>query len=515
MKHLLLSILILLLTACSQHNTDDLHMADIYTDGMVLQRDVPLTLHGKAAPGAKVHASLAGQRQTTISDIEGSWALTFDPLSAGGPHILKVSSCGKQLLFHSVMIGEVWLCSGQSNMEFTLSNCNDFCNALQLQQGDTLALLQSRNNPLCPLRIFNRKALYPTNNNVWDSIGIENTQHFNYLCPASWETCTPSSVSNLSAIAFYFGCMLQDSLQVPVGLIVNAVGGTPTESWIDHATLTDGFPDILTDWLHNPFIQDWCRGRAALNLGINLEDAEISTRHHPYEPCYMYNAGIVPLDHYPVRGVIWYQGESNAHNTAVHERLFPLLVQSWRAYWKMPDMPFLYVQLSSLNRPTWPLFRDSQRRLLDILPHTGMAVSTDMGDSTDVHPRHKQPVGERLARLALANVYDQSWFKCHPSAAEGPLYQSVAFKESEAILTFRYAEGLHTSDGAPLRTFEIADSTGSFQPAEARIEGDRIVATSPNVSKPTQIRYGWQPFTRANLVNAFGLPASTFASSLE
>ena len=507
-------LLVLLLALASCGGSDGaLFMPDIYGNGMVLQRDVPLTVQGKAVPGESVRVMLAGQRRSAVCDSEGCWNVTFAPLSAGGPWTMTVASHGSRLCFEDVMIGEVWLCSGQSNMEFTLPFSPAYRQALDRLQGDTLQLLQPRTDPSCPLRIYNQRACYPTDNCRWSHEALAAIRRHDYLSPAVWEGCTPSSVGDLSAVAYYFGCMLQDSLQVPVGLIVNAVGGTPAESWIDRATLADSLPAILDDWLHNPLMQAWCRQRAACNLGIDPNSPDISLQHHPYEPCYMYDAGIAPLARYPLRGVIWYQGESNAHDIATHARLFPLLVDSWRRTWANPDMPFLYVQLSSLNRPTWPSFRDSQRRLLDEVPHTGMAVCSDVGDSLDVHPIFKQPVGERLARRALADVYGQPWFAVHPSAAGGPLFTSVSFEGSTAVVTFRCAEGLCTSDGAPLRTFEVADASGVFHPAVASIEGDRVVVSSPAVAQPTRVRYGWQPFTRANLTNAFGLPASTFDSA--
>ena len=204
-----------------------------------------------------------------------------------------------------------------------------------------------------------------------------------------------------SAVGLYFGQMLNDSLDVPVGLILNAVGGAATESWIDRKTLEYCFPDILYNWLDNDFIQEWVRERAA----FNIKESGNPFQRHPYEPCYLFEAGIEPLERFPIRGVIWYQGESNAHNIEAHERLFPLLVQSWRSNWDDPDMPFLFVQLSSLNRPSWTWFRDSQRRLAESVPSCAMAVSSDRGDSLDVHPRRKLDVGRRLAAQALYNVY--------------------------------------------------------------------------------------------------------------
>ena len=300
--------------------------------------------------------------------------------------------------------------------------------------------------------------------------------------------------------------MLQDSLQVPVGLICNAIGGSPAEAWVDRRTLEYEFPAILRNWTKNDFIQDWVRGRAALNV----KKSSYKYQRHPYEPCYLYESGILPLQQYPIKGVLWYQGESNAHNKDAHEKLFKLLVQSWRKNWNNEDMPFYFVQLSSLNRPSWPWFRDSQRRLMNEIPHTGMAVCTDRGDSLDVHPTRKQEVGERLAYWALNKTYG------HHVVPSGPLYRSVSFNKNMAYVSFDYAEGMKAAEeGAELRTFEVAGEDQMFYPAKAVIEGDRVKVWSEKVKEPKIVRYGWQPFTRANLVNGAGLPASTFRSDVE
>lgn len=275
----------------------------------------------------------------------------------------------------------------------------------------------------------------------------------------------------------------------------------PTEAWIDRSTLEYRFPAILRNWMQNDFIQDWVRGRAALNV----KQSSNKLQRHPYEPCYLYESGIRPLEQFPVKGFIWYQGESNAHNREAHERLFRLLVESWRKNWGDAELPFYFVQLSSIDRPSWTWFRDSQRRLMAEIPHTGMAVSSDRGDSLDVHPKQKREVGERLAAWALNKTY--GYKNVIPS---GPLYKSVVFSGGAAYISFDYAEGLSTSDGKPLRTFEVAGDDGLFYPAQAVVENGKIKVWSDKVKEPETVRYGWQPFTRANLVNGAGLPASTF-----
>ena len=468
-----------------------LQMSALYSDNMVLQHGRSLTIQGKADAGEKVMVTIAGQKKKTVAASNGKWQVELEPLKVGGPYTLTISAGKQKLIYNKVLAGEVWLCSGQSNMEFAL-------NAAATGKRD---IPQAANSQI---RLFDMKARWRTNPVEWEESVLDSLNHLQYYAETEWAECTPETVGQFSAVAYYFGKMLQDSLQVPVGLICNAIGGSPTEAWVDRRTLEYEFPAILRNWTKNDFIQDWVRGRAALNVKKSTNQFQ----RHPYEPCYLYESGILPLQQYPIKGVIWYQGESNAHNKDAHEKLFKLLVQSWRKNWKNEEMPFYYVQLSSLNRPSWPWFRDSQRRLLEEIPHTGMAVCTDKGDSLDVHPIQKQEVGERLAMWALNKTYLKE--RIVPS---GPLYRSVEFQKNVAYVSFDYAEGMKASEGAGLRTFEIAGEDQMFYPAQAIVEGNRVKVWSDKVKEPKVVRYGWQPFTRANLVNGAGLPASTFRSA--
>lgn len=468
-----------------------LQMSALYSDNMVLQHGRSLTIQGKADAGEKVTVTIAGQKKKTVAASDGKWQVELEPLKVGGPYTLTISAGKQKLIYNKVLAGEVWLCSGQSNMEFAL-------NAAATGKRD---IPQAANSQI---RLFDMKARWRTNPVEWEESVLDSLNHLQYYAETEWTECTPETVGQFSAVAYYFGKMLQDSLQVPVGLICNAIGGSPTEAWVDRRTLEYEFPAILRNWTKNDFIQDWVRGRAALNVKKSTNQFQ----RHPYEPCYLYESGILPLQQYPIKGIIWYQGESNAHNKDAHEKLFKLLVQSWRKNWKNEEMPFYYVQLSSLNRPSWPWFRDSQRRLLEEIPHTGMAVCTDKGDSLDVHPIQKQEVGERLAMWALNKTYLKE--RIVPS---GPLYRSVEFTKNVAYVSFDYAEGMKASEGAELRTFEIAGEDQMFYPAQAIVEGNRVKVWSDKVKEPKVVRYGWQPFTRANLVNGAGLPASTFRSA--
>ena len=464
-----------------------LKMPLLYTDNMVLQREVPLTIQGTANAGDQVTVSIADRQMKTKVGPNGKWSVTLPPLKAGEPYTLKISTNQKVLQYHNVLAGEVWLCSGQSNMEF------------MLKQASTARLDIPRAADQ-ELRLYDMKARWRTNAVEWETTVLDSLNHLQYYKDTEWKECAPETVSDFSAIAYYFGKMLRDSLKVPVGLICNAVGGSPTEAWIDRTSLEYHFPAILKDWTQNDFIQEWVRGRAALNIKKSVNNRQ----RHPYEPCYLYESGIRPLEQYPIRGIIWYQGESNAHNWEAHEALFKLLVNAWRKNWNDDCLPFYYVQLSSLDRPSWPWFRDSQRRMLNEISDIGMAVSSDHGDSLDVHPTCKQPVGERLARWALNKTYLKD------IVPSGPLFRSADVRGEKVYLSFDYGQGMRSSDGKSLRCFEVAEFEGIYYPATAEVVGEQVKVYSKEVRNPRYVRYGWQPFTRANLVNRAGLPASTF-----
>lgn len=472
-------------------NYGGLQMSPIYTDNMVLQYGRPLTIQGLANAGEQVTVSVAGQKRRATADTDGKWAVTLSPLKAGGPYTLRVAAGKKELVYKNVLAGEVWLCSGQSNMEFMLN-----------QSATAREDIPQANND--KIRLYDMKARWRTNPVEWDASVLDSLNHLQYFHDTQWAECTSQTAARFSAIAYHFGKMLQDSLQVPVGLICNAVGGSPTEAWVSRRMLEFQFPAILRNWTQNDFIQDWVRGRAAQNV----RKSTYKFQRHPYEPCYLYESAILPLEQFPIRGVIWYQGESNAHNVDAHETLFTQLVDSWRQYWNDAEMPFYYVQLSSLNRPSWPIFRDSQRRLMHSISNTGMAVSTDKGNLTDVHPTEKREVGQRLAFWALNNTYG-----FHHVVPSGPLFKGVEFKKGIAYVSFHHAEGMRPAgEGEELLTFELAGEDRRFYPAKAVVEGNVVKVSCPQVKNPTIVRYGWQPFTKANLVNAAGLPASTFRS---
>ena len=493
-----------------------LTVSPLFSDNMILQRRRPILIEGMANAGDKVTVKLGRKTLKTVTGLDGKWSVEFPSMEAATELGLTISTKDQSFEYSNVAIGEVWLCSGQSNMRYALGSAT----------GGKEAAAASTDPDL---RLYDQWPYWETYDVEWPQSAIDSVKNLIYLRPTTWKTASPETSSGMSAIGYWFAKQLRDSLKVPVGIICNAVGGATAESWIDRNTLEWKFPVILRDWINNDFIQGWARERAAKNIAYKQGD---KFARHPYEPCYLFDSAILPLGHPAIAGVLWYQGESNAHNFEAHEYLFPLLVDSWREWFGDSDMPFYYVQLSSLNRPSWPWFRDSQRRLLESRPHLGMAVSSDLGDPTDVHYKDKKPVGERLARLALHNDYG---FNIEPS---GPLFKAVTKASAsslslcdpirangrrseplsppsvaqEVVVTFEYGDGLRPSNGTEVVGFELAGKDMLYHKATCRLEGDRAVLSAPEVKDPVYVRYAWEPYTRANLVNAAGLPASTFLS---
>lgn len=471
-----------------------LQMPEIYGNGMVLQRNKPLKINGTANTGSTVEVTIGGNKVSGVANNMGEWSVTLPPMKEGTGLTMTVTDGKKTLSFGDVAIGEVWLASGQSNMEFLLRNTTTFAEDKPLLN-DSL------------LRFFDMKPVAVTTPPEWTPEQKKLTDELKHYLPSKWENSSTENSGNFSGVAWYFGKMLRDSLNIPIGIISNAIGGSPAESWVDIETLEHGIPDILVNWHTNDYLQPWVQQRALENIG-KPENRKKPEHRHPYEPSYLYSAGIRPLSAYPIAGAIWYQGESNAHNIEIHEELFPLLVKSWRETWDDEELPFLFVQLSSLNRPSWPTFRDSQRKLAESIPGVAMAVSLDEGDSLDVHPRNKRPIGERLGRQALNRVYGKK-----NVVPQGPtIVKAESEEDGSVILTFDYADGLTTSDGNAPKTFELAKYEGYYEPADEVniLDDNRVIIKSSALKEPRLVRYGWQPFTRANLVNSDSLPASTF-----
>jgi sialate O-acetylesterase len=464
----------------------------LFTDHMVLQRDQPIPVYGIANAGDKIEVQFNQVTQRTITDANGKWKVFFKPMKFGGPYTINVKADQHHVLLKDVMIGDVWLCSGQSNMAFPLK--------LSATAPATLGHL----NKNLPIRLLKFNPLAETDNIAWDEKTLNQINELDYFS-GSWAKLEEKAIGDFSAVAYYFGEKLALNEKIPIGLIQMAVGGSTLESWMDRKTLEHDnlLIDILGNWRKSDFIQDWARGRA----DVNLKNAVNPKQRHPYEPAYNYEAGISNLIDFPIKGVIWYQGESNAHNVELFSYEFPLLVKSWREKWNN-DFPFYYVQLSSIDRPSWPYFRDAQRKLQAVIPNSAMAVSSDLGDSLNVHPIHKKEIGERLSLLALKNSYHKN------IEASGPVALKAIQRQNTIIVTFSHAQKLMPGMGSVVKGFEVVDDKGNHLVVKAVIFKNEVHLTIPAHLKITQVLYAWQPFTRANLINEAKLPASTFSISI-
>ena len=403
-----------------------LQMPGWYSDNMVLPRDKEFTISGVADAGEKVQLRLSGKKYTAVTGQDGRWEVAAGPFPATLSTELEVKTAKRKIRFRNVAFGDIWLCSGQSNMEFELCQSST--------AGDAADALDAG------LRLYDIKSNWRTDNVTWRASAVDSVQHLQYFRPAEWKEASPGTASRFSAIGYYFGKTLRDSLQVPVGLVCNAVGGSTAESWVDRELLETQYPSILYDWLSNPEIMEWARERARKNLG--------GEGRHPYEPCYLYESALLPLKGLPVTGVLWYQGESNAENIESHEKLFPLVVDSFRGLFG--EVPFYYCQLSEMNRPTWPAFRESQEKLQSCRPHLGMVVTKDLGEWTEVHYRNKKPAGERLAALALNNCYGRERFEDH--FEDGTLRLDYVFCGNHRKQEIYFCQAFRTSAWAGRRT---------------------------------------------------------------
>jgi sialate O-acetylesterase len=484
----------------------------LIADGMVLQRNKPVPVWGTADAGTKVEVEFAGQKKTATADGAGKWCAVLDAMPACADARELIVRSDESIRIGKVLVGEVWVAAGQSNMEFPLA-----------REAYADAELKSAN--VSQLRLLNLS--YAGQNYFAKRFDPEVMARLTSdgFFRGTWQECTPEFAGRFSAVAYYFAKELQGSLKVPVGIIHLAVGGSPAEAWISRDALAaDSHLKHLLDgnWLKNQAIDAWCRQRACDNLGIDVSSgkklADGDGPNHPFKPGFLWEAGISRLIPFSIRGVIWYQGESNAQEARgvpQHERLFPLLVADWRKRWGIGEFPFLYCQLSSIGTEkgyrsqNWPAFRDSQRRMLAEIPNSGMVVTSDIGDPTDVHPRNKRDVGHRLALWALAKTYARD------VVYSGPLSRSVRREGDSLVVTFDHADGgLATSDGKPPEGFEIAGADAVFHPASVVIGKDSVTLTSKEVPEPLKARYGWQPFSMGNLTNGAKLPASTFEVSI-
>ncbi|NWJ52526.1 MAG: sialate O-acetylesterase [Bacteroidetes bacterium] len=464
----------------------------VFNDHMVLQRNLEVPVWGVANAGEMITVKMGtATGQCKVND-DGSWRVLLPGLKAGGPFSMEISTNkGERKTIKDILIGEVWLCAGQSNMEFPFN-----------RSASAKADLPMVENSM--IRLFNLKGIKRPDAIKWDSASLEKVNRLEFF-NAHWEICSAETVKDFSAIGYYFGKDIYRVLNVPIGVIQITVGGAPAEAFIDRKSLEfhPQLVEILSNWRKNDMIQDWCRERVDLNTALSHNPQQ----RHPFEPAYIFESGISMIAPFPIRGTIWYQGESNAHNLELHELILPALIQSWRNIWNNPQLPFLFAQLSSLSRPSWSSFRDSQRKLSESIPYCGMIVTSDLGDSLDVHPTRKKEIGKRFSLLALHNVYHQS------VNASGPTLHKIKTNEDKIILTFSNARKLGTSDAKKLREFELAGADQIFRSVDAKIKGNKIIISITN-QRYYWVRYGWKPFSRGNLINEDGLPASTFLSAI-
>ncbi|HEV7868924.1 MAG TPA: sialate O-acetylesterase [Chthoniobacteraceae bacterium] len=476
----------------------DVRLPAVISDHMVLQQETPATVWGWADPGEKVSVKFGEKAAETVGDANGKWSVKLSELKAGAAGELTVA--GKNTLtVRDVLVGEVWVCSGQSNMEWTIAS-----------SGSPKETAEAANYPQIRMFTVQRDpAAEPKDD-----------------CRGTWEVCTPETAPRFSAVAYHFGQKLHQTLQQPIGLIHSSWGGTPAEYWTPTEVL-NADPDF------KPILDAWEQKRAAYPKAKEAYDAAmekyraaVAADREPGTPApkpprapvggdalgspgSLYNGMIAPLLPYTMRGAIWYQGESNAGQARLYRKLFPTMILSWRRAWAN-EFPFLFVQLANFKtrvaepqESQWAELREAQSMTLE-LPRTGMAVAIDIGEANDIHPKNKREVGRRLALNAEATVYyrDQEF--------SGPLYAGSQIEDGKVRISFRHAEGLKSADGGKLKGFSIAGADKKFVWADAAIEGDHIVISSPEVSSPVAARYAWADNPECNLVNATGLPASPF-----
>jgi sialate O-acetylesterase len=472
--------------------------AALFSDHMVLQRGMAAPIWGTAAPGETVKITLNGRTRSTTAGPDGRWALRLRKLKAGGPFEMRIQ--GKNsLTIHDVLVGEVWLGSGQSNMVFTVSKkAAPF--AGMLDEGKEIA---AANYPT--IRMFTVKAnksLAP----LEDAAG-------------EWQICSPETVPGFSAVGYLFARDLQQRLHVPVGILTVAFGASTAESWLPRQAVAadpqlkpmlDRF-DALEDFFKahpGAMAADAPPGPQTINARPPRPGPLRDPVLDQHEPTVLFNGMLHPVIPYAIRGAIWYQGESivgGKQGITLYPHVMETLVSQWRQLWGQGDFPFYAVQLPALkNVSNNPLVREGQAQLL-LLPNTGVAVTIDAGDPDNVHPKNKEPVGERLALIALANVYRQKL------EYSGPRYASMKVEGDAIRIRFTHVDGGLVAKDGPLKWFQIAGEDRQFVDADATIDGDTVIVKSDKVPAPAAVRYAWANYPAGcNLVNAAALPAAPF-----
>lgn len=479
----------------------------IFSNHMVLQRDQVNPVWGWADPGENVTVTIAGQTHRATADQQGMWQVKLEPLPAGGPHELVIQGTNR-IVLQDVLVGEVWVCSGQSNMEW-------------------------------PVRaVFNAElehlaAKYPQIRFI--TVPHTGTQTPQNDFDGQWVVCTPETVNDFSAIGYFFGRQLHKTLDVPIGLIDNSWGGSAAEAWVKRELLEaepDKYGPLLARWSELENNADLAGPMAEFETKLAAWNAELrkarqngsaipprptpprSQLANQHRPGNLYNGALKPIMGYGIRGVIWYQGESNVPRAYQYRHLFPLLIQSWRQEWGQGDFSFYWVQLADFleEKPSpsdsaWAELREAQTMALQ-LPNTGQAVIIDIGEGNDIHPKNKLEVAKRLARIALARDY-------HVNVPyESPRMQSFERRDNKIVITFDHADGgLVTLDTNTIRGFSIAGEDRKFVWAQAKIVGDRrnqVEVWSDDVAEPVAVRYAWADNPSCNLYSRAWLPVTPF-----
>lgn len=478
--------------------------ADVAFDGtfgshMVLPRDREITVTGTTDAPSKPIEITFGDTKVKAAVKGKAWraVLPAMPASAEGRKLTATQGSTVASL-DDVLVGEVWLASGQSNMLFRLNQ----------SAGGAQAIASSENHLL---RFYHAEPQVHTGAAPYGE-KEKQTLKDGRMFVGSWAASSPATSPRMSAVGYYFGQKLQKQLGVPVGVIHASVGGAEMMAFMPPSMLKKKeYKSCATPrWLESPYMPAWVRGRARRNIGNDLDAP------HPYKPCYLYETGIAPWKSFPISGVIWYQGESDAEISSVEQnkKVLTDMITSWREAFGSPELPFLMVQLPRINDKTplrahWPEFRQVQAEVAASLPGVECVTTIDLGSTNDdVHPPCKTEVGERLADVAAAKVYGKS------VPFSGPVFEKAKVKGSAVLLGWKYGEGLQTTNGAAPVGFEVAGRDGKFFPAEAEIKGRSILVRSREVAKPACVRYGWFTFMEPNLVNGDKLPAVPFTAPL-
>jgi len=473
-----------------------LELPNIFSEHMVLQREIKAPVWGTAAPSATVTVEFAGQKKTTTADASGKWMVRLDSMKANAkPQKMTVSEGANTVAYDDVLVGDNWLCSGQSNMEWDMNGTSN----AQAELADVV------NYPT--IRFFR----------VADHISKDTPQA---NAPGKWAALTPDSARSLTAVGYFFGRRINQEVKIPVGIIQSAWGGSAIEPWTTYTGWEKGYLDAMEKWLPE--------ARAALKAGRALPGAPPAPNTQANGG--MYNGMIAPLAPYAIKGALWYQGESNGGEGVSYFHKMESLINGWRAVFQSGQFPFYYVQLANFQNPNpnaeggdgWAKVREAQRKALEI-PNTGMAVAIDLadiGNPGDIHPKNKQDVGSRLAQWALVQTYGRK-----DLVPSGPLFKSAASKGGKLHVSFEHTgKGLivgekrgldpvkEVTDGK-LKGFAIAGADKKWAWADAVIDGKTVVLSSSDVPEPVAVRYGFSMNPdAANLYNKEGLPASPFRS---